>query len=54
MDREKTLVSTREEVVNRLIIANNDENIPMETVEKLLGMKWIDSHLPQIKGAPEW
>ena len=52
---DKTIATPSEAEVKKLLeIAMNDRIIHMETVGELLGMKWVDSLLPKIKGEPEW
>ena len=47
-------IPSEAEVKKLLEIAMNDKIIHMESVGELLGMKWVDSLLPKIKGEPEW
>ena len=54
MSENKVIIPTKEEVVTLLHIAKNDKIIHMNTVNELLGMKWVDSLMPKIKGEPEW
>ena len=52
---DKTIAIPSETEVKKLLeIAMNDKIIHMESVGELLGMKWVDSLLPKIKGEPEW
>lgn len=52
---DKTIAIPSEAEVKKLLeIAMNDKIIHMESVGELLGMKWVDSLLPKIKGEPEW
>lgn len=54
MSEKKVIIPTKEEVVTLLNVAKNDKIIHMKTVNELLGMKWVDSLMPKIKGEPEW
>ena len=54
MSKSTVIIPTKEEVVTLLHIAKNDKIIHMNTVNELLGMKWVDSLMPKIKGEPEW
>lgn len=54
MIKSTVIIPTKEEVVTLLNIAKNDRIIHMNTVNDLLGMKWVDSLMPNIKGKPEW
>jgi hypothetical protein len=54
MRKNKTIIPTKEEVISLLNVAKSDKIIHMKTVNELLGMKWVDSHIPKIKGEPEW
>lgn len=47
-------IPSKVEVEKLLEIAMNDKIINMETIGELLGMKWVDSLMPKIKGEPEW
>ena len=52
---DKTIAIPSEAEVKKLLeIAMNDKIIHMESVGELLGMKWVDSLMPKIKGEPEW
>lgn len=54
MSENNVIIPTKEEVIALLTIAKNDKIIRMQTVSELLGMKWVDSLIPKIKGEPEW
>ena len=54
MSENKVIIPTKEEVIALLTVAKNDKIIRMQTVSELLGMKWVDSLIPKIKGEPEW
>ena len=54
MSENKVILPTKEEVITLLTIAKNDKINHMQTVSELLGMKWVDSLIPKIKGEPEW
>lgn len=54
MSNEKTIVPSKEDVKKLLAIAMNDQFTHMKTVGELIGMKWVDSLMPKIKGGPEW
>ena len=47
-------IPSKVEVEKLLEIAMNDKIINMETIGELLGMKWVDSLMPKIKGESEW
>ncbi len=54
MKNEKVIVPATEEVKKLLEVAMDDKIIHLQTIGELLGMKWVDSLLPKIKGEPEW
>lgn len=54
MSTEKFIAPSTEEVKKLLSIAINDAAMAEETIGALLGMKFIDSLLPKIKGEPDW
>ena len=54
MNENKVIIPTKEEIITLLTIAKNDKIIHIQTISELLGMKWVDSLLPKIKGEPEW
>lgn len=54
MSENKVIIPTKEEVIALLTVAKNDKIIRIQTVSELLGMKWLDSFIPKIKGEPEW
>lgn len=54
MSENKVIIPTKEEVIMLLTIAKSDKIIHMQSVSELLGMKWVDSLMPQIKGEPDW
>ena len=54
MCKENIIIPTKEEVIVLLNIAKIDKSIHMHTISELLGMKWVDSLMPKIKGEPEW
>lgn len=54
MSENKVIIPTKEEVMTLLSIAKNDKIIHMQTVNELLGMKWVDSLMSKIKGETEW
>lgn len=54
MSKEKVVVPTTEEVMKLLEVAIDDKILHLQTIDELLGMKWVDSFLPPFKGVPEW
>ena len=49
-----TVIPTKEEVENLIKIMIVNEFVHKQTVGDLLGLKWVDSLMPKIKGEPEW
>ena len=54
MSDKSVAIPSKAEVEKLLEIAMNDRIINIETIGELLGMKWVDSLMPKIKGEPEW
>lgn len=54
MVENEIVFPTKDEVIKLLTIAKNDGIIHIKSVGELLGMKWLDSLMPKIKGEPEW
>lgn len=54
MREEKIIIPTKEEVKKMLEYAINSDIIHYETMGEILGMKWTDSLLPNVKLGPEW
>lgn len=54
MSDKKIIIPTKEEVKKMLEYAINSDIIPYETMGELLGMKWTDSLLSNVKIGPEW
>ena len=54
MNKNEVIMPTKEDVIKLLMIAKDDNMIQSQTVGELLGMKMVDSFLPQIKSTPEW
>jgi len=54
MSSEKIIMPSKEDVRKLLMFAMNDKVTHMQTIGDILGMKWVDSLLPKIKGEPEW
>ena len=47
-------IPNKDEVKALLAITLNDKIVPTQTIGDLLGIKWVDSLLPKIKGEPAW
>lgn len=54
MNENEIILPSKEEVILLLNIAKNDKTLHMQTVNELLGMKWVDSPMPKTKGEPKW
>ncbi len=54
MNGEEILIPTKEEVENLLRFAMDSKLVQMQTIGELIGMKWLDSLMPKIKGEPDW
>lgn len=48
------IVPTKTEVKKLLTLMISRDFIKEQTVGELLGLKWVDSLMPKIKGEPEW
>lgn len=48
------IVPTKTEVKKLLTLMISRDFIKAQTVGELLGLKWVDSLMPKIKGEPEW
>lgn len=48
------IVPTKTEVKKLLTLIISRDFIKEQTVGELLGLKWVDSLMPKIKGEPEW
>ena len=48
------IVHTKKEVKKLLTLMISRDFIKEQTVGELLGLKWVDSLMPKIKGEPEW
>lgn len=51
---DKIIMPTEKEVKKLLVLMIENEFIHEQTVGDLLGLKWVDSLTPKIKGEPEW
>lgn len=45
---------TKMEVIKLICLMIESPFINVQTVGDLLGLKWVDSLMPKIKGEPEW
>ncbi len=48
------VIPTKEEVKKLLNAIIDNQFIHEQTIGDLLGLKWVDSLMPKIKGEPEW
>jgi len=51
---DKIVIPSKKEVEKLLEIAIKDDALHIQTIGKLLGMKFMDLIMPVVEGEPEW